>query len=142
MTAMPPTDKSKQNDPKTRQQVKEYFRNGMLPSENDFSDLIDSMVNIKDDGFSKDKFDGLKLYAADNSSRFLTLYTGQGLPSYLKLEHDNTGGLKSVKLMGGDIQTKHETKYDQDLPYGNLDNTHETPENNTAFFLHLDGSVG
>ena len=36
----------------TRQQLKEKFQNGDIPSEQDFADVIDSALNLVDDGFS------------------------------------------------------------------------------------------
>lgn len=42
-----------------------YFKNGRMPQEGNFEDLIDSTVNILDDGFSKSKNGGL-LVAPDD----------------------------------------------------------------------------
>jgi len=42
-----------------RKNLKEQFRAGRMPTEGDFSDLIDSMVNVLDEGFDKTPDDGL-----------------------------------------------------------------------------------
>ncbi len=125
-----------QNEPKTRAQIKEYFKNGMLPSENDFSDLINSMVNVKDDGFSKSDLDGLKLYSVD-SKRFITFYNGLNeLKSYLVVDHDNKDNDPSLKFQGGQIHTGDENTINQD----NENSTEKLDKK--SFFFHLDGKLG
>lgn len=42
-----------------RQNLKQRFRNGKMPCEGDFADLIDSMVNVLDEGFEKTPDGGL-----------------------------------------------------------------------------------
>jgi hypothetical protein len=57
-----------------REELKKYFRNGNIPSENDFGFLIESMINKQDDGISKDEIDGLLIYKSELSKRLLTFF--------------------------------------------------------------------
>lgn len=59
-----------------RAELKKLFRNGTIPSETSFEDLIDSMVNKEDDGFAKDDVNGLHLSTPQTSPRLLTFYQG------------------------------------------------------------------
>lgn len=44
-----------------RNTLKEYFKRGSMPNQKHFYELIDSMVNISDDGIDKNPDDGLRL---------------------------------------------------------------------------------
>jgi len=57
-----------------RQRLLAYFRNGKIPTEEHYSDLINSMVHKDDDGFSKDKKNGLKIYSDDSSNNLVSFY--------------------------------------------------------------------
>lgn len=46
---------------RNRETLKKSFQNGLRPSEEDFTNLIESMVNILDDGFSKNAQTGIRL---------------------------------------------------------------------------------
>jgi DNA-binding transcriptional regulator YhcF (GntR family) len=50
-------------DKKNRETLKNYFKKGSLPSEKEFANLIDSMLNTIDDGFEKTEDEGLKISA-------------------------------------------------------------------------------
>jgi hypothetical protein len=69
---------SNPNNGKThgREELKKFFRNGGLPSEQHFNYLIDSMVNKEDDGFAKDESNGLHVSSCGTSGRLVTFYTG------------------------------------------------------------------
>jgi len=43
-----------------RNTLKEYFKRGSMPNQKHFYELIDSMVNISDDGIDKNPDDGLR----------------------------------------------------------------------------------
>lgn len=45
----------------TRDTLKHYFKGGSLPSADQFSDLIDSMLNMRDEGFYKTADSGFKV---------------------------------------------------------------------------------
>ena len=46
---------------RNRSTLRNYFRKGKLPSEDHFSDLIDSTLNMQDEGFRKTPQDGLQI---------------------------------------------------------------------------------
>jgi len=49
----------------SRKTLKDYFLNGKMPTQEKFGDLIDSVVNILDDGFSKSPGGGLLVAPED-----------------------------------------------------------------------------
>ncbi len=57
-----------------RQRLLTYFRNGKIPSEEHYSDLINSMVHKDDDGFSKDDENGLKIYSDEKYNKLISFY--------------------------------------------------------------------
>lgn len=59
---------------RNRKTLQNYFQKGQMPSEQDFVDLIDSMVNIVDEGFSKSINDGLELYCVADSSKYISFF--------------------------------------------------------------------
>ncbi|MCP4686793.1 MAG: hypothetical protein GY859_02020 [Desulfobacterales bacterium] len=59
---------------KNRDTLKNYFRKGSLPSEDNFSDLIDSTLNIIDEGFEKTLDDGMKIYPIGESERYISFF--------------------------------------------------------------------
>ncbi|TGE14006.1 hypothetical protein [Hymenobacter elongatus] len=67
-------------EPKRRSTLKQYFKQGTMPTEESFAHLIDSAVNRLDDGFYKHPQYGLQLGAAEGrpnprvGRRLLSLY--------------------------------------------------------------------
>jgi hypothetical protein len=57
-----------------RPRLKDRFKNGRMPSEDDFGDLIDSMINILEEGFDKTPDDGLKISQLMGSGKLLSFY--------------------------------------------------------------------
>lgn len=57
-----------------RETLKDKFRNGKIPSETEFGDLIDSMLNTLDEGFDKTPEDGLKVSQLLGSGRLISFY--------------------------------------------------------------------
>jgi hypothetical protein len=57
-----------------RRALKDKFKKGKMPSENDFSNLIDSMINILEEGFDKTSDDGLKVSQLMGSGRLMSFY--------------------------------------------------------------------
>ncbi len=79
-----------------RNTLKNYFKRGSLPSENHFSDLVDSSLNIIDEGFYKTVDDGLKVSTAGASDRLLSFYrnTDQIMPLWTVDIHKPDNRLK------------------------------------------------
>lgn len=59
---------------RNRRTLSEYFSHGQLPRQDAFGDLIESMVNIVDDGFDKSPQDGMKIAQLENSSKLVSFY--------------------------------------------------------------------
>ncbi len=57
-----------------RETLKSFFRKGQLPSEGNFHDLIDSVINKVDDGMSKTVDDGLILSPVGESKKLISFY--------------------------------------------------------------------
>ncbi len=59
---------------KNRETLKNYFKNGSLPSEDAFDDLIDSNLNVIDEGFDKSVEEGLKVSALGDSGKLMSFF--------------------------------------------------------------------
>lgn len=57
-----------------RNVLKSRFRAGQMPCEEDFADLIDSMVNVEDDGFEKTAENGLEVSQLTDSGKLMSFY--------------------------------------------------------------------
>jgi len=76
-----------------RDTLKNFFRNGSMPTEGAFGNLIDSTVNKVDDGFSKDQEHGLMLSPEGSSQKLLSFYENiaQKSPAWhIELKTDET----------------------------------------------------
>lgn len=58
----------------SRNALKSLFRAGQMPCEEDFNDLIDSSVNIEEDGFEKTPENGLKISQLTDSGKLMSFY--------------------------------------------------------------------
>ncbi len=77
------------NDRKT---LKGYFENGKMPDADHFSNLIDSMLNIMDDGFDRSPEDGIKIAQISESGKSISFYRHIGDPAPLwsiRVDDDN-----------------------------------------------------
>lgn len=107
----------------SREELKKYFRNGEIPTENHFANLIDSTLNKQDDGFSKDDENGLVISSRGSSKKFVTLYKNiDDLTPFFYIEKDEQE-IAALRF----------------TPSG--DNKEEKEEQN-SFFFHENGSVG
>lgn len=64
---------------RNRQTLKECFKQGKRPTESDFENLIDSTLNILDDGFSKSMEAGIELSPLQEKGVVLSVYSEVGL---------------------------------------------------------------
>ncbi len=77
---------------KNRASLKRKFYEGEMPSASAFSELIDSMLNIVDEGFDKTEFDGLKV-AQINQGKLLSFYRNIDIKSPVwSVQLDGPGG--------------------------------------------------
>lgn len=107
-----------------REELKKYFRNGNIPSENDFGFLIESMINKQDDGISKDEIDGLLIYKSELSKKLLTFFN----------HIDETQPFFLIEKDDKDISS---------LRFRSCNNPEETNnEEENSFFFHEGGKLG
>lgn len=64
---------------KSRSELKQLFRTGAKPSQQDFADFIESTLNVKDDGIEKPSGANtpLKITAQDTDEKLLDFYAGE-----------------------------------------------------------------
>ena len=79
--------------------LKNRFRAGQMPCEEDFYDLIDSMVNVEEEGLEKTRETGLKISQITDSGKLMSFYenTTEGNPFWhteiRKNSNENKSGL-------------------------------------------------
>ena len=54
--------------------LKNRFKAGQMPCEEDFIDLIDSMVNMEEEGIEKTRETGLKISQITDSGKLMSFY--------------------------------------------------------------------
>ena len=54
--------------------LKNFFRKGSVPTETNFADLIDSSINIVEDGIGRSVEDGFRIAPMGYSKRLLSFY--------------------------------------------------------------------
>lgn len=62
---------------RNRETLRNYFADGQLPTQTHFADLIDSMLNMVDEGFRKTVPNGQELYAPIGHHNLLSFYRDQ-----------------------------------------------------------------
>lgn len=113
----------KNNKTRSRVDLKKYFRNGEIPSEEHFCTLIDSMINKQDDGFSKDDDNGMEIASTVNSGRFMALFKNiDDLDPFFVLEKDE--------------------KEDAALKLSPVQENRQSSADENCFFFHGTGSIG
>lgn len=68
---------------KNRKTLKEYFQEGRLPSQEHFSDLIDSTLNVIDEGFDKSPEEGFKVSQLGDSGKLISFFENIAVKSPL-----------------------------------------------------------
>lgn len=61
---------------RNRETLKNFFKKGALPSEEQFADLIDSTLNMTDEGLSKSPQNGLEITSQGNHETLATFFQG------------------------------------------------------------------
>jgi len=76
-----------------RNTLKNYFKKGALPTENQFADFIDSVTNIIDDGFEKSAEHGLKIAAIGDREKLISFFRKMEMvaPDWSVGVHPETG---------------------------------------------------
>lgn len=62
---------------RNRESLKRYFREGALPDEDHFADLIDSMLNMSDEGFRKTVEHGFEVYSPLGHDALISFFRDQ-----------------------------------------------------------------
>jgi hypothetical protein len=60
--------------PSNRKTLKNYFRTGALPTQSQFEDLVESSLNIMDDGFSRSAVNGVEVSLVGEHNRLLSFF--------------------------------------------------------------------
>ena len=79
-----------------RQSLINYFKKGSAPSDRHFADLIESTVNIVDDGISREGENGFRITPIGRSKRLISFYKNfkQINPEWsINLDKEQNGGL-------------------------------------------------
>ena len=108
----------------SREQLKEFFRNGKIPSEKNYSDLINSMVHKVDDGFSKDEINGLRISSTEEEKNLISFYKdlNEQDPFFLIAKEELDPTCLTLK------------------PFEVQEGTNSEKE--TSFFFHTNGNLG
>ncbi|MFM9984371.1 MAG: hypothetical protein ACKVOK_04015 [Flavobacteriales bacterium] len=113
-----------------REELKGYFRNGVIPTEKHFEFLIDSTINKLDDGFSKDENSGYILTPLGSSSRLITFYKNMDrLEPLFYLEKDEQQS-PSLRFVSG---LKNPDAHQDD---------NELAKDDKSIFFHQNGNIG
>ncbi len=112
-----------------RQTLKNLFKNGSKPTQNSFSDIIDSSINKIDDGFSKSMEEGLMISPIGESPKALTIFkkiTDQDPEWSVNLEEQATeeGTTTHLNFVQKDAETPHLNLSDN----GSVGIKHPAPE--------------
>lgn len=96
-----------------RETLKEYFSSGKIPTERQFGDLIESMLNIVDDGMNRTAGQGLQLSPLDESGPVLEFFANilDEVPLW-KINIDKKQGILGIY------------KGDEEMPFLILDADH------------------
>jgi hypothetical protein len=62
---------------RTRETLKKFFKEGQRPSEDHFADLVDSMLNMSDEGFRKTVENGQELSTPEGRDALLSFFRSQ-----------------------------------------------------------------
>ncbi|QHS58853.1 adhesin [Chitinophaga agri] len=107
-----------------REELKEHFRNGKLPTEHHFAHLIDSTINKQEDGFSKDEENGMVVAALGTSKRLVSFYrTNDDLEPFFLMEKD-------------------EREYPGLRMQPHIDTADVARNDDKSFFFHMNGNMG
>ena len=68
---------------RNRETLRNYFGEGKLPGKQHFGDLVDSMLNMKDEGFSKSPQNGLEISTPVKHNALMSFYRDQSPRSVL-----------------------------------------------------------
>lgn len=88
----------------TRDDLENLFKDGNIPKEADFKSLIDSMINIQDDGFSKSEQNGFEIKLTEQKyQRFISFFKDvNDFNFFFSIEKDEESSAIILKPGAGD----------------------------------------
>lgn len=116
---------SKFNDSKirSREDLRKFFRNGEIPTEEHYRTLIESMINKQDDGFARDVDNGMLIASTLKTGRFMALFKNiDDFDPFFVLEKDD--------------------KEDASLRLSPAGKEGKSKPDEESFFFHENGSLG
>lgn len=118
---------------KKRNILKEYFKKGNVPTENQFADLIDSVPNILEDGQVKRTDKGWSFYPDNGKPLQLSLYSSERTPPSWTLLLNSRNGLELKNESGEtvmciDQELSKKPTEDNDPDDANNEEPHIVPE--------------
>ncbi|MCD7937369.1 MAG: hypothetical protein LUG98_10950 [Tannerellaceae bacterium] len=101
---------------RNRETLKNHFRQGAKPTQQAFEDLIDSMLNTMDDGFSGSPHIGIGLSPLTEKGTVISTYRSPGdqYPSWEFVVDKTTGDLLIKRCRKGISRTVLTLKYEQE----------------------------
>lgn len=112
-----------------RNTLKEYFKRGNMPDQKHFCELIDSMLNIADDGIHKTPDDGLRLAPMKTNGPVVSLFRNiQDSASEWQVSLEASGQL-------------HIRQKDEEQPYLILHPDGRIEMNRPDMNIHINGSI-
>ena len=128
---------------RNRDTLKYFFSDGAMPSSDMFADLIDSMLNMDDEGFSKTDINGLEISNLGDSENLISFFK-QSNPNQAqwKIRFDNNANsLVISRAEDGVVEENSQANYLLNLSAENgkvkIGVGTDTPEDT----LHVNGSV-
>lgn len=122
---------------KNRKELYDLFRTGNKPTQDDFADLIDSMVNINDDGIGvSEKGRPIEIVQQGTKERFLDLSSAKEQPVW-RVSGQSNAGIKGLNVATADDKSRLFIKREDGCTGINNDNPkaklHITPDTGRAF---------
>lgn len=112
-----------------RNTLKEYFKRGNMPEQRHFAELIDSMLNIADDGIDKTPDDGLRLAPLKANDPVVSLFRN--------IQDSNA----EWQLSLGESGQLHVRQKDDEQPYLVLHPSGRIDIPRPGMDIHIDGAV-
>jgi hypothetical protein len=115
---------NKTNKVPGRQKILNHFRNGQIPTEQHYADLVNSMIHKDEDGFSKDDINGFKIYSENSFNKLVSFYS-------------NTNATDPFFTIAKDKANPDGFKIQSLVEQSNTDTADDT-----GVFFHTNGNLG
>lgn len=109
---------------RNRETLKNYFKKGARPSEQDFADLVDSSLNILDDGFVKEPEKGIEISPISGHETLISFFreTICATPQWEIAIDKQSGNLQIHRVTGTEKKVLMELGADGSLQMGETGN--------------------